>query len=89
MPDQGSDKKSGKIEASKGDASTSTSRRNWLVGSGALLAGGIAGRASGTQTAAAEGTTPQEAPDLPWKWAKIDPLEAGSRTYKAYLTQGG
>jgi hypothetical protein len=57
-------------------------RRSILVGSGALLVGGAAGRAMAQQE-------PQAAPELPWPWTTIDPMEAGVRTYNAYLTQGG
>ena len=57
-------------------------RRSMLVGGGALLAGGAAGRATAQQD-------PPSAPELPWPWVEIDPMEAGERTYNAYLTQGG
>ena len=64
------------------------SRRNMLVGSGAMIVGGVAGRATAPVSAA---TSPAQAsaPPLPWKWPKIDPMEAGTRTYHAYLQQGG
>ncbi len=75
----------GKTDKQKGGPNPS--RRNVLTGSGALLAGGIAGRATSPKAAAAQNTP--DAPELPWPWAPIDPMEAGSRTYKAYLTQGG
>jgi hypothetical protein len=26
---------------------------------------------------------------LPWKWTRIDPLEAGTRTYQTYLRSKG
>lgn len=63
------------------------SRRSILLGSAALLAGGIAGRVS-TAYSAIEPTCPP-APPLPWKWPKLDPLEAGTRTYEAYLKNKG
>jgi len=53
-----------------------------------LLVGGIAGRISrayGAPMIAA----PAAAPPLPWKWVKLDPLEAGRRAYRAYLKEGG
>lgn len=69
-----------------------TGRRNLLVGSGALLVGGLAGRATAPQAATtsvgADGLN-SAAPALPWTWPKIDPMEAGSRTYRAYLEQRG
>jgi len=76
---------------SKGELSGSASnpaRRNLLVGSGALLVGGLSGRATAPQ-AATHDAVPQAAPPLPWPWARIDPMEAGTRTYQAYLTQNG
>jgi hypothetical protein len=63
------------------------SRRSVLLGSAALLAGGIAGRIS-TSYAAQEPTCPP-APPLPWKWPKLDPLEAGTRAYQNYLKNKG
>jgi hypothetical protein len=62
--------------------SGSCSRRGVLAGSALLLAGGLAGRAR----AAAE---PVVAPPLPWRWVKLDPLEAGRRAYRAYFEHGG
>jgi len=63
------------------------SRRRILKGSVMLLVGGIAGRISsafGTQEQAAD-----KALSLPWKWVRLDPLEAGRRAYKFYLTRKG
>jgi hypothetical protein len=62
------------------------SRRSILAGSAVLLAGGIVGRVSnafGAKPAA------DKAPPLPWKWVKLDPMEAGRRAYRAYLEHGG
>ncbi len=63
-----------------------SSRRSMLLGSGALLVGGIAGRMS-----KAEAAEPKiaAAPPLPWKWTHIDPMEAGTRTYQTYLKMRG
>jgi len=63
------------------------SRRSMLTGSALLLAGGMAGRISTSYAAPAPTSAP--APPLPWKWTKLDPLEAGRRAYRAYLTGGG
>ena len=30
-----------------------------------------------------------KAPPLPWKWVKLDPLEAGRRAYLSYLKNKG
>ena len=65
----------------------SVSRRAILKGSALLLTGGIAGRISNSYAAPAPAIAP--APPLPWKWTKLDPLEAGRRAYRAYLTGGG
>lgn len=79
-----SEEKDGKRNLSN-DSLPRPSRRNLLVGSGALVTGGVAGHLSGAQSASAQETAPP-APELPWEWAKIDPQEAGERTYRAYLT---
>ncbi len=63
------------------------SRRSILKGSAALLAGGIAGRISNTYAAAPPTFAP--APPLPWKWPKLDPMEAGTRAYQSYLKNKG
>ena len=69
----------------------SGSRRNILTGSVALLAGGGMGSVMTGLAGSAMAATgsPGEAPPLPWKWVKIDPLEAGRRAYRAYLEYGG
>jgi hypothetical protein len=63
------------------------SRRSLLAGSAALLTGGLV---SGIQNIYA-GPAPktQSAPLLPWKWVKLDPLEAGRRAYRHYLENKG
>ena len=63
------------------------SRRSILKGSALVLMGGIAGRV-GTAVSAPE-PAPATPPPLPWKWAKLDPMEAGRRAYRAYLSGGG
>jgi hypothetical protein len=63
------------------------SRRTMLTGSALVLTGGIAGRISNAYSAPEPSFAP--APPLPWKWTKLDPLEAGRRAYRAYLTGGG
>jgi hypothetical protein len=49
--------------------------------------GGIAGRISNTYAVPAPTFAP--APPLPWKWVKLDPLEAGRRAYRFYKEKGG
>ena len=63
------------------------SRRTVLAGSAALLAGGGVG--SGITALAAAPETPVSAPPLPWKWVKLDPVEAGRRGYRFYKDKGG
>jgi hypothetical protein len=63
------------------------SRRTILTGSALLLVGGAMG---GLVTSCA--TAPpakSEPPPLPWKWVKLDPLEAGRRAYSIYIEGGG
>ena len=66
-------------------------RRDFLNTAGAAAAGGlvvVAGSSllGGNQ---ANATVPQAAPPLPWKYTKLDPMEAGKRGYKNYLAKGG
>ena len=63
------------------------SRRNILTGSAMLLAGGIAGRIS--NAVGAPKPAADKAPPLPWKWTKLDPMEAGRRAYQNYLKNKG
>jgi len=63
------------------------SRRRILAGSAMLLAGGIVGRIS--NAVGAPKPAADKAPPLPWKWVKLDPLEAGRRAYRFYLTNKG
>jgi hypothetical protein len=63
------------------------SRRSLLAGSSIFVLGGALGRATNAYPAPAP--TTGEAPPLPWKWPKLDPLEAGRRAYRAYLEKKG
>ena len=67
---------------------TNSSRRRLLKGAWALLAGGVIGCASGNFSAPSKKSA-EKPPQLPWKWAPIDPMEAGSRAYRIYLEAGG
>jgi len=67
------------------------SRRAFLNSAGAAAAGGLvivagSGLLANNQAQAA---VPQTTPPLPWKYTKLDPLEAGKRGYKNYLAKGG
>ena len=48
------------------------SRRNMLAGSALLVAGGVVAHATGTSPKKA--VAAPDAPPLPWKWVKLDPL---------------
>lgn len=62
-------------------------RRSMMTGTAALVVGGVAGRSSNAFAAPAPACAP--APPLPWKWPMLDPMEAGTRAYQAYLKQKG
>ncbi len=72
---------------SRKEMSTSLSRRNFMAKAGIFLAGGIAGHGTGFASTPAQTVT--EPPPLPWKWVKVDPLEAGRRAYRSYLEKKG
>jgi len=63
-------------------------RRRMVVGSAALLTAAATGSAVGAVVAAMPRAV-EEPPPLPWKWVRLDPLEAGRRAYRNYLTKGG
>jgi len=71
-----------------GDGKTGYSRRRFLKSGGALLAGGVIGCASANAFSQSKPAA-SAAPALPWPWRKIDPMEAGSRSYHIYLEAGG
>jgi hypothetical protein len=79
------------IMKSSRDELITTSRRNILKGSAALLVGGGIGSVmtNVVHSGAAATGSPADAPPLPWKWVTLDPLEAGRRAYRFYLTKGG
>ena len=68
----------------------SPSRRVMLKETAALLVGGASGAGVGVyaQTPAA-GASTASPPPLPWKWTRLDPLEAGRRAYRFYKERGG
>jgi hypothetical protein len=64
------------------------SRRRFLNGGAAFVAGGLIGSATSMVSAASK--RPQRGTaELPWPWAKIDPLEAGRRSFRNYHEHGG
>jgi hypothetical protein len=58
------------------------SRRDVLAASAALVTGAGIGAAL---TGCAPNAPSAAVPPLPWKWTKLDPLEAGRRAYRIYL----
>ena len=70
---------------SKKEKSSLFTRRNFMTKAGIFLAGGIAGH--GTSFASTPAPNVPEAPPLPWKWVKLDPLEAGRRAYRGYYLE--
>ena len=67
----------------------SMSRRSFItaagiVAVGGVLAGGAMAAVTGTKEAA-----PGTSPPLPWTWVKLDPMEAGKRTFQTYHAKGG
>ncbi len=67
------------------------SRRGFLNTAGIAAVGGLV-VATGSSLFVdknATATTVPAAPPLPWKYTKLDPLEAGKRGYKSYLAKGG
>jgi hypothetical protein len=65
--------------------SQNSSRRKFLTTAGIAAAGGVLAGCNLLSSKADAAT----APPLPWKYAKLDPEEAGRRGYKNYLLNGG
>jgi hypothetical protein len=65
----------------------SISRRTVLACSASFLAGG--GIGAGVTALVSAPPAPEGSPPLPWKWVKLDPLEAGRRGYRFYKEKGG
>ena len=72
----------------EGKTQTNPSRRQLLKSAGTLLAGGVIGCAS-INFSASPKPAADAPPTFPWPWTKIDPMEAGSRSYHFYLKAGG
>jgi len=70
---------------------TNLSRRGFLNTAGCAAMGGLAVAAGASlfTERKAIATAAPEAPPLPWKYAKLDPAEAGKRGYENYLLRGG
>ena len=74
-------------EEKEQERASSLSRRNFMTKAGLFVAGGLAGY--GTSLALPATPKVTEPPPLPWKWVKLDPLEAGRRAYRSYLEKKG
>jgi len=68
--------------------SASCSRRRFLNGGSAFVAGGLIGSATGLASAGVK-RPHREMAELPWPWVKVDPMEAGSRAFRYYHDAGG
>ncbi|MFH1217792.1 MAG: hypothetical protein V1706_14955 [Pseudomonadota bacterium] len=78
-------------ETTRSKQETMLSRRSFLNTAGVATVGSLVVAAGGSLLAEreAKAATAPEAPPLPWKYAKLDPMEAGKRGYKNYLEKGG
>jgi hypothetical protein len=88
MTGRASGRGAGEEVTMSGEMTGAPGRRRLLGGGAAFLAGGVIGGAARASSAA---PPPAQAatPPLPWKWAQIDPMEAGSRAYRYYFDPGG
>jgi hypothetical protein len=77
------------VKEKKEETTRLCSRRNLLAGSAALLTGGLVSGIQSIYAGPAPRTKNSPAPPLPWKWVKLDPLEAGRRAYYNYLKNKG
>jgi hypothetical protein len=68
------------------DGERDLSRRNFLTAAGIVAAGGVLTGCNLISGDTAVAATP---PELPWKYTKLDPNEAGQRGYQNYLLNGG
>ena len=66
-------------------------RRDFLSCAGAAAASGLVVVAGSSLLVSkeAKAAVPGATPSLPWKYVKLDPLEAGKRGYQNYLAKGG
>jgi hypothetical protein len=80
-----------KTEGEQNEKTEKITRRDFLNTAGAAAAGGLVVAAGSSLFAGNEvnAAVPQAAPPLPWKYVKLDPMEAGKRGYKNYLAKGG
>ncbi|MRR37255.1 hypothetical protein EG829_21875 [bacterium] len=65
------------------------SRRGFITAAGLAAVGGVLASGAMAAVAAPKETAPGSPPPLPWQWVKLDPLEAGKRTFKLYHEKGG
>ena len=65
-----------------------STRRRFLKSGGALLTSGVIGGIAANGMAQSRESSGKST-SLPWPWARLDPMEAGSRAYRYYLESGG
>lgn len=65
------------------------SRRGFIAAAGLAAVGGVLASGAIAAVAGPKEAAPGTPPPLPWQWAKLDPLEAGKRTFKLYHEKGG
>ncbi len=75
----------------QGSATENLSRRSFLNTASLAAVGGLVAVAGSSLLNDGEAMVAKAAaaPPLPWKYTKLDPLEAGKRGYKSYLEKGG
>ena len=80
-----------KDDAKQDEPVENLSRRGFLNTAGIAAVGGLVVVTGGSLFADknAKAINVPAAPPLPWKYTKLDPLEAGKRGYKSYLEKGG
>ena len=80
-----------KDKATRNEQDCTLSRRSFLNTAGAATVGGLVVAAGGSLLTGkeAKAESAPAAPPLPWKYVKLDPMEAGKRGYKNYLANGG
>ena len=74
-----------------GPVTENLSRRSFLNTASVAAVGGLVAVAGSSLLSDGEAKSAKApaAPPLPWKYKKLDPLEAGKRGYKSYLEKGG
>lgn len=67
----------------------SMSRRGFIAVAGMAAVGGVLASSAMAAVTGVKEAAPGTPPPLPWQWVKLDPMEAGKRTFQLYHTKGG